>query len=487
VTARIAVLAVVCACSVAVPAIASGLRLPLRIDLRVSLTTQYGYTPAYERNVPSFDPSNLPFIRSRTVAQHPTDHVHTVADGAWLQLALVDAVRRDYPTFVATVHAGGYVSETVEFDRQGRAYTLLDIRLSDGSRENVLLYSLDGCRTWRTVSLPFGGRRTFFDGRDGGTATLEHFTGWNFNDGPPLVAVWRPVEDWPGEFASRNKLYVLRPAWDGDHLTLPVPKLVTSRALSFMQCAGGASFAATSGDRSFIAWAEVVSPGAKSSPTYVAEFDPVDGNLSPRVLVGRALPANDAHDTPGICLDGAGRLHVVTGAHGRPFFHARSLHPLDASAWTAPKAVLTSGYVDAVTDRDGAGKQTYLSLVCLPNDTLVTVYRQTRAGVDDVFGGKRYMPLCVQRRPPGGSWSQPKRLVFTRQWRDYAMYYHKLAVDRRGRLFLSLSYFDPSDYPLAKRAEHRYHHRMVLLSVDGGITWRFASKRDYLESAVAPV
>ena len=78
-------------------AASAGLVLPLRIDLRMSLHAQFGYSPDYELNVPSFDPWNRPYIRSRTVSQHETDHVHALDGTGWSQSALVEAVRRDYP------------------------------------------------------------------------------------------------------------------------------------------------------------------------------------------------------------------------------------------------------------------------------------------------------------------------------------------------------------------------------------------------------
>jgi hypothetical protein len=467
-------------------ALAAGLSLPIRIDTRISLREQFGYAPDYERNVPSFDPSNRPYIRSRTASQHVTDHVHAIEGGGWTSIPLLDAIRRDYPSFVATVNAGGYVSELVEFDRQGRAYTLLEIRLKDGSLENVLAYSVDGCRSWRTMTLPFGGRRTLYDGRDGGTATLEHFSGWNVNDGPPLVAVWRPVADWVGPRASRSELYVVAPRFEGDRLTLPPPTLVSRRFLGMVQAAGGASFAATAGDRSFIVWTEIAPRDAEAAPTFVASFEHASRTLGAPVRVGMAKPANDEHCTPGICLDGGGHLHVIIGAHSQPFLYTRSVEPLDAGAWTAPKRVLTSGYRDKTSDADGRGEQTYVSLVCLPDDTLVLVFRQQRAGVDRVFGGRSYGVLCMQRRPRGGPWSGATRLVFRLDRCGYAMFHHKLAVDRQGRLFLSLSYFNPTDYPLAKRAQNRYHHRMVLVSTDAGATWRFAASPDYLAGATGP-
>ncbi|MBE0528668.1 MAG: BNR-4 repeat-containing protein, partial [Thermoleophilia bacterium] len=457
----------------------SGPVLPLRIDLRMSLRAQFGYTPDYELNVPSFDPWNRPYIRSRTVSQHKTGHMHTLDGTGWSQLALVEAVRRDYPTFAATVNAGGYVSELVEFDALCRAYTLLEIRLANGALKNVLLYSMDGCVTWRTVTLPIDGHVALYSGRDIGTMTMEHFTGWDLSNEPPLIALWRPVARWPGLRASRNELYVVRPTFEGDQLVLPPPTLVTNRHLGMTQAAGGASFAATSGSTSFIVWTDVAPARASGAPTYVAALDRRTGQLTTPVLVGRAHPPNDDHDTPGICLDGHGYLHVVIGAHSHPFRYVHSVRPLDASAWTAPRVVLSSGFRERGTDADGRGRQTYVSLVCLPDDTLVLVFRQHRAGVDRVFAGRSYCALSMQTRPSGGKWSPARRLVYRRDRDSYAIYYQKLAVDRSGRLFLSLNCCDPRVYRTALRERHRYHRRMVLVSGDAGASWRFATLQDY--------
>ena len=459
----------------------TSLSLPLRVDPGLSLRKQFGYAPRYELNVPSFDPSNAPCIRGRTASQHVTDHVHTWGGTQWLEFSLLVAVRRDYPAFAATVNAGGYVSEFVEFDRQGRAYTLLEIRLRDGSLKNLLLYSLDGCATWRTARLPVDGRRAPYNGRDEGTMSMERFTGHNLGDDPPLIALWRPVSRWPGPRAARNRLYVVRPEFDGDRLVLPPATLVSDRHLGMIQAAGGASFAATAGATSFIVWTEVAAANATSSPTYVAALDRTTGGLSRPVMVGRASPANDDHDTPGICLDGQGYVHVIIGAHSRPFRYTRSVRPLDLSAWTLPRPTLTSGFRRPGTDADGLGRQTYVSFVCLPDDTLVLVFRQDRAGVDRDFAGRSYCALSLQIKPRDGDWSPSRRLVQRRDRPGYAIYYQKLAVDRLGRLFLSLSVCDPHAYPPAVRDRHRYHHRMVVISDDAGRSWRFAALQDYAE------
>jgi BNR repeat-containing family member len=456
--------------------------LPIRIDTTLSLREQFGYAPDYPLNIPSFDPANRPVIRSRTESQDVTRSAFRLTDdGSWAAASLLKAVKRSYPSFTNTINAGGYVSERVEFDTQGRAYTLLEIRVRSGRVYNVLLYSVDGCRSWRLVTLPFGGKPVIYDGRDNGTAALEQYAGWNASSRPPLVAVWRPVSDWPGDRASRSLLYVIKPSFSHGLLRLPPPTLVSTRFIGQCYGAGGASFAASAGATSFIAWAEVARSTDPGTPTYVCSFDQTTRRLSTPVLVAEARKRNDDHDAPGIVRDGNGYLHVVTGAHNAQFLYTHSLEPRDASAWTAAEPMLAGGYVEPGGAAPGTARQTYLSLACLPDDSLVMVFRQVRCGVDPDFDGAAYDALCCQIRSPDGSWSEPQRLVQCADRTGYACFHQKLTVDRLGRLYLSLSYFSPLDYPAGERAAHRFTHRMVLTSKDGGRTWDFAATSDFRE------
>ena len=59
-----------------------------------------------------------------------------------------------------------------------------------------------------------------------------------------------------------------------------------------------------------------------------------------------------------------------------------------------------------------------------------------------------------------------------------------MTVDRRGRIFLSLNYFRPHDWPRDERVANRYHHRMILISEDRGDTWRFATLADFLQGVL---
>jgi hypothetical protein len=145
-----------------------------------------------------------------------------------------------------------------------------------------------------------------------------------------------------------------------------------------------------------------------------------------------------------------------------------------------------SGYRARGTDANGLGKQTYLSLVCGPDDVLHLVSRQVRRNIDSHFRGSLYDALVHQSLQPGArKWSVP-HLVVVPPLPGYSQYYQKLTVDRLGRLFVSCSYFSRRDPP-ASRVYRRFHHRMVLISEDGGRAWRFVTTADLLAGITPPV
>jgi hypothetical protein len=458
------------------PGVASALKAPFTLDPSRTLLEQYGYHPEYTQNVPAFDPQNRPFIRSRLASQDDTSFVHVLEQGAWVKHDFLEALKAAYPDFAGTINAGGWASDRIVFDPQGRAYTVLTIRLEEGQFRNVMLYSLDGCHDWGVVELPFGDAVPRYDYRNWGNVAMEHAAGANQLDGPPFLMFWRQTAPWKGVWASRHELYVTQPRFEGDSLVVPPLKLVTRNANSSIQVAGGSSYAATAGGATYFAYTEVAPLSATTSPTFVARYDQATGKVGPRVYVGGAKPANDSHNTPGLCIDSQGILHVVLGAHGYSFQYTRTVRPYDITSWTPKRPICTSGLRVAGTDRDGRGSQTYVSLVCDRDDTLHLLFRQSRKGVDGYLDGRRHGALSYQRKPARAGWSKPFVLVRTPS--VYAQFYQKLSIDRLGRLFASLSYYTDSD-PAATRAYRRYHHRMVLCSGDGGGTWRLATTADF--------
>jgi hypothetical protein len=470
------------------PAAAPAAGHPGHIDLKDGLTLaeQFGYRPDYRQHVVTFDAANVPSIRSRGASEDDTSFVQRLENGVWMRHDMLEALRQAYPDFAGTMHAGGYGTDRVDWDVDGRAYTVLTIRLDDdGGFRNVLMASTDGCATWQVLELPFGDSTPLTDPHDWGNVTAEHDGGRPL-EGPPLIAVWRQLGPWKGQWAALNQLRVIQPLWVGETLTLQQPVEVSSAALTLLQCSGGASFAVRSGDKTFFVYSTVVPRGTPATPTYAVTYDHLTNTVGPSTLVAKSRPANDLHCTPGICMDSAGTLHVVTGAHGYPFRYARSLAPRSTVAWTRQANVLMSGYRARGTDADGLGKQTYLSMVIAPDDVLHIVYRQGRRNVDEHFRGSGYNALVHQSLRPGESaWSAPDLLVVP-PLPGYSQYYQKLTVDRLGRLFVSCSYFSYRDPP-ASRVYRRFHHRMVLISADGGRAWRFASTIDLLAGIFAPV
>ena len=268
------------------------------------------------------------------------------------------------------------------------------------------------------------------------------------------------------------------PRREGDKLVLGQPVLVSDNCLGACQHSGGPASTATRDRRTTIVWGEVTGDDKPGVPEYAATYDAATGKLGEKVHLGYAPPVNDVHNVPAITMDAAGTLHVLTGAHGDHFRYLRSLRPNDAAGgFTEPEDILRAGFIGEYDQAPGRGRQTYISLVCGPDGTLYTAYRQWRRGVDEYHPGEIYAALSFQRKPPGGPWSAARPLVIP-PLSGYSIYYHKLTIDHRGRLFCSYSYFSgqeayQSDWPSP------YLNSAVLTSADGGSTWRFARTEDF--------
>jgi hypothetical protein len=453
---------------------------PLQIRPDGGLSAQFGYAPPYTRNVPAFDAANRPYIRSRSADPHQTSFVHTLAGGTWTRLSLVRSLRAQYPDFVQT-EKGAAPTSRIVFDTGDRAYTLLRIRLRDGSRRNVLLWSVDHCRTWRVAPLPDG------------AVTCESWVGHNTIDGPPLLLVSRvtsAVDTHTGKL--QRTLWAAQPRLVGDTVEVPALTLVSSYSVGLGDAASTASPVVTHGPLSEIVWTETTARPGRGSPVYVATYDRSTGMLGPKVLVARTTPANDGHAQPGIVIDSQGYLHVIAGAHGREFQYVRSLLPGSAYAgWWPPEPTATTGYVTLGRTITEEARQTYLAFVCGPDDRLHIIYRQWRRNVDDVFDGAVYGALTYQRRDPLVGW-EPPQVVVVPPYADYSVFGQALGMDHEGRLYVSLSCLSGPEGAARRVAlaswrqagsdgpePPLYLRRMVLVSDDAGTTWRFAATQDF--------
>lgn len=463
---------------------------PFVLQAGTDISTQYGYSPEYSRNVPVFDSANLGYIRSRSVAGGPSSTVEALVDGRWAELDFRAALRAAYPDFVATYGAGGRRTDGIVFDRQDRAYNPLTIILANGDLRNVLMVSWDKCRSWKVFTLPDG------------DFVVERWVGHNEIDGPPFMAIWRKNSLPLAGFLSRwrNDLWVVKPRLEGEELVIPEPVFVTDDFLGYgTRYSGGASFAVTHGDSTWFVWPSASRSLAEGVRQCVTRYDNVTRTVDAPVVFAKTLPADDPHNVPGICIDSQGYLHVVGGTHGTATPYRRSLEPLtSAGGWSATEWAITSGYVKSLDPLREEGRQTYVSFVCDASDTLHLVTRQERRGVDPWFAGSTHMALVHQSKAAGGPWTAAN-IVVVPPFAGYTDFGHKLALDHRGRLFLSCSVAGGADYwralaldagmlVLGRAQPWRGHHprRMLFVSEDGGRSWRFATAEDVAGAPVLP-
>jgi hypothetical protein len=434
---------------------------------------QFGYEPDYVPNGVYFDHQNRPYIRHRTRHRHIVTALETLVRREWRHSPFIDAIKTVLPRFEQTYFAAHAQPVKTAFDGRNTAYHMVGVR-AGGGRHVVLLTSDDRLQTYDAYDVAAGSDVNY---------DIEQFTGHNDDrGGPPPILIYRERAEHESRWADYWDLLLYLPTRDrAGKLSLGEPILVSDRCVGLASHSGGASALASVGSKVHIVWGETVDDpkSVDGVPTYIATYDRATGTLGEKVLLSYGSPVNDVHNSPGIVADSKGFLHVVSGAHGQPFMYNRSLKPNDVyGGWTDAEPVLTKGRVNANTDEDGIGGQTYLGMVCDKDDTLHIAYRQWRENVDERFGGRIYAALSHQSKKPGEPWSEARPLVVP-PLPDYSVYYHKLSIDRVGRIFLQYSYYSVHQH-YRTDLPGLLDHQTIIFSADNGQTWKLAQTSDFL-------
>jgi len=454
----------------------------------------FGYRPRFWPNTVTFDPDNRPYLRAGDEHQGWKNTVGVVQTldrrGRWRRLDFTSAIRARFPKWDGTFLRSHFAEERIAFDAAGDAYMVVNGTRSSLHR-NLLLHSRDRCRSWHVHELPAGWAR------------LEMPDGHNDLDRPPVLLVHA---GWQG-----GPLRLIAPRKESDG-TLTVPKPVrlpddgNARPLPLHSGAGNAT--ATKRGRTHVVWLSLTPvPGRDGTPQYAATYDHATRAFSKPVLLGFGGTGKpDVHNGPAVALDSKGTLHVVFGAHHDPFHHTRSLEPNTTTAgWTKPVPI------GKPQPAARSGSYTYVSLVCDRADTLHVVAR---------YAGDGYR-FCLDylRRKAGRPWEDRGHLLIPFR-AYYSCWYHKLTLDRRGRLFLSYLYYGdqygdehnaPGDrsgdevaayrrkWPAetielrqGSRTRHgswkglRAHDPAILMTDDAGDTWRLALTPDFPAGLLPP-
>lgn len=421
------------------------LTMPLVLKPYQHENEQAGYLPDYPmENQLYFDLENHPWAWKGRGLQ-------TLRGEKWATVELASAVKSGTPGLEPS--SLGMASPKIAFDRDGDVYLL-----ARAGRRAALLHSRDGGKSFAAYRIP---------GRENRPQDfeMELFSGHNVPDGPPPILCYTHTASDPKRIWRRiNDLELILPKKENGRISFGDPILISKQCIGIAMHSGAPSEVVSRGSRVHVVWGEATDPETKvpGVPTYVATYDRTTKVLGKPALVGHGAPANDVHNTPSITMDSQGYLHVLAGTHGRPFPYARSLKPNDAhSGWTHP--------VPAGENLS----QTYIGLVCGPDDTLHLVYRLWQSGKEP-FPASHYATLAYQRKRPGQPWEAPRVLIIP-PFSEYSVFYHRLTIDRAGRLFLSYDYWSTYWF---YRTDHSGSRRALLMSPDGGETWKLVQGDD---------
>ncbi len=398
---------------------------------------QFAYTPDYPNdNQLYFAPDNTAFARG-------DDGIYRLDEKTW--------------RFIGSINGKRYraASSKIAFGA-GDEVCLLGFSGDSGT----YLYSNDGGDSFAaTEAFTRQQRRRQVD--------IESFAGHNLPAGPaPFVLATETSGSDPEHFWRRvNDLELYLPRLEEGRIVFAPPILVSRQAIGISSHSGVPSSIASYGDRVHVIWGEATDPEGDEPgvPAYVATWDRSEKRwLGEKVLVGYGPPANDVHNTPSLVVDSEGYLHTLTGTHGSPFAYARSLEPNTAHAgFTEPELI------------EEELRSTYVGLVCDPDDTLHLIFR---VWTDDglYHPTSHYANLGYKRKRKGEAWEDMRRLAVA-PFSEYSIWYHRLTIDRRGRLFVSFDYWSTFWF---YRNDHIGHRRKTIMSPDGGDSWQLLRTQD---------
>lgn len=436
----------------------------------------FGYSPFFQPGVVTFDTSNRPTIRYGQVLQ-------TLRNEEWSEFNWYN--KADYLGAVT----GPFVDERVVFDKEGCAYTLATGGSSQSGKTVYLLFSPDYSSN---PEAPTWIRYKIATDR---VARLEFNDTWNLKEYPPAILLYEVKND-----TDILQFGLIVPKKTFNTLTFSEFIPISTTSVFNIQAGGAGNSVVSVGNKIHVVYPEQ----GENTPQYARTYDRILKTLSNPVLIGYGYTNNggssDPHCIPVISADSHGFLHVVTGAHNSKMTYTKStVANSTQDGWSVPYNIgddFDAGYVDYYT---------YVAMVCDKNDTLHIVTRYYgEGGVGGTYHTGKYC-LAYISKTKNGQWENPKFLVVPFHY-AYSHYYHKLNIDRQGRLFVNYWYYADNFTPeevMAYRAKwpderivpesdfvsgRRYyqgqtwHDPVILMSDNGGTLWRIAVTQDFDEN-----
>lgn len=402
------------------------LSLPIELKLFEHDQFQFAYEPNYPRdNQFYFDPANRPWLVS-------SGGLKVKIGEKWETVApLENSENVRYPT------------STIGFDNEGFAYTVISIK----NEPYVLRANSESLDTDLTP-LPHGG-----------VYKMETYMGGKTSDYPPAIVRYRvdPEQRRVSKWARVHRLELLLIDTKQGELYVGEPILISDNCIGTSDHSGITNAIASDGDELHLIWGATSDP-TKSDigvPTYTASYNRKTKRLSQFNLLAYSPPVNDVHNMSSILIDSHGTKHVIIGAHGRPFQYLTQSKK--SKVWSKPSPISDLGqtYVGAVLDkRDG------IHLFC----------RTWRTGAD--YPGIFDASLFFQHKQGGGNIWQEQQPFALPALPGYTVYYHRVTVDRNGKVYLSMDYWPTwsiyrESYRDSNKNKSSGKNRLVFTSADG--------------------
>lgn len=402
----------------------------------------FDYKPRFMPGIINFAPGNIPVMRcgvnppalpGDNHASFPkaffseNNYVQLLnPDGTWTaSTAHIKAIRNYLklkPDEKLLITAGERVSDAVEFDNSGDAYTIINSKYYKNGHEffeNFLLYSNDKLKTWQVFPL------------EGSNLRLEPYRPNADRSQPPVITASKGgVSITLPEKTSNGSLKLSKRI----QLVPPEAKVVLTNTM-----AGAGSQCISSKDKVFVVYMSLKAIPAKTgTPQYIVSYDRKTGKITGPLLLGMSGHRIDGHNSPVIDLDSKGYLHVIGGTHWHGVPHWTSLKPDSiSSGWSKPEYIAGNGdqtyslsgvsYPGFLIGRDGT-----MHLVVRGCSAILEKQRASNPKILDYA-------LIYFRKLPGKEWEKRRDLAVP-VWTRYSNWYHKISTDLKGNLFLTYYY-----------------------------------------------
>lgn len=401
-------------------------QLPLELKLYEHDQFQFAYEPDYPRaNQFYFDADNRPWQMTR-------DGLQVLSNDEWQTITLPgDDQPTTYPVSALGTDNAGFVYGIV--NRNGQPYVL---RTESRTRRAEL------------VELP-----------PGGYYMPETFSGGRASAYPPVILryVVDPTKAQVAFWSKVHRLELYLTEIKDGKLSLSAPILVSANCVGMSAHSGITSPVAADGDKLHLIWGETSDPAKNDPgvPTYTATYDRKTATLSPPTFLAWSPPVNDVHNMSTLIVDSQGNRHAIIGSHGKPFQYLHS--PKGSVQWSTPKEItqMNPTYIGAVFDKA---------------DNIHLFFRQWRREIE--FTGAE---LGYQQMEKDGVWKEQKPFAIS-ALPGYSVFYHRLTVDRAGRLYLSFDYWSTWS-PYRESYPNTASRRLLFTSNDNGKSWHSVTKQ----------